>query len=732
MTLKYLSARGRAAAVLIGLLLTGLLWLAGPARAATYTVTSSGDAPDSALDGTCASTLPGSPCTLRAAIQEADNSASDDVITFDPAVTTVTLSVAGANEDAAATGDLDIVAVGTGGRLTITNNGGAAVTVDGAHLDRIFHILTSADVTLEDLVIQNGQVADLGGGLSSGGNLVLRRVTLINNTAGQGGGLAVSSGKTTLYRGLIASNQASANGGGALITNSQLILTNVTVANNTAPSGAGGGLFNDFAGLTLFNTTVSGNTASDGGGAYGPVSAKNSVLVGNTGGDCSTAVNPSVNSQGYNFLGSCTVGGVTTGVLTGANPLGAFSGGAFVLNAGSAAIDAGDPTGCIVDAGGATLTEDQLGNARPKDGNGDGLARCDLGAYEAPVVPTPTPTQTFTPSATPLRSATPTATPLPTATPASNPPSTGGSSNPAPTATPTATSAVRTYIVQPGDTVFWIAVRFTTTVANLQAANQLADPNVLTVGQVLIIPADAATTYLVHTGDTLFSIARLFNTTIAALQAANGLGSRIDLYVGQTLIIPAGAGSSSPAPVPTQAAPASGVYLVQTGDTLFRLALRFGTTVSALQAANGLGGSTRIYVGQSLVIPGAGPAATPAPAGPTPNPAAAGGRHTVLPGETLFRLALRYETTVAALQAANGLGSSTLIYVGQVLVIPGAAGTTPAAPPAAGAAAGTYRVQTGDTLFRLALTFGTTVAELQRLNALAGTTIYVGQLLSVP
>lgn len=209
------------------------------------------------------------------------------------------------------------------------------------------------------------------------------------------------------------------------------------------------------------------------------------------------------------------------------------------------------------------------------------------------------------------------------------------------------------YVVQRGDTLFWIAVRYRTTVDALVRANNIAQPDRLTVGQVLTIPVDAATTYIARAGDTLQSIATRFGTTVAALQAANGLGTRTLIYVGQTIIIPSGT------TVPPAPQPVPGVYIVQAGDNLFRIALRFNTTVLALQQANGLY-TTRIYVGQRLVIPGSAPVPIPAPSGRT---------YLVQRGDTLFRIGLRYGVTVAALQAANGL-RGTLIYAGQTLVIP--------------------------------------------------------------
>jgi len=140
---------------------------------------------------------------------------------------------------------------------------------------------------------------------------------------------------------------------------------------------------------------------------------------------------------------------------------------------------------------------------------------------------------------------------------------------------------------------------------------------------------------------------------------------------------------------PTLAACAS-PHTVQRGDTLYRIALNCGTTVAAIQSANGLSGTT-IFVGQQLIIPGGGaapaaptitgntPVSTPAPA------SASSGTYTVQSGDTLYRIAVKFGTTVDAIKRANGLTSNT-IRVGQVLIVSGSGGgAAPAAPTASAA-----------------------------------------------
>ncbi len=113
-------------------------------------------------------------------------------------------------------------------------------------------------------------------------------------------------------------------------------------------------------------------------------------------------------------------------------------------------------------------------------------------------------------------------------------------------------------------------------------------------------------------------------------------------------------------------------YVIVPGDTLWDISRRYGTTVEALRAANGLTGSL-IYPGQILILP---PPDAPEPQ-PEPDPA---GLVTVRSGDTLWGIAIAHGITVAQLMKANGL-SGTLIFPGQRLRLPGAE-AGPDAPPA--------------------------------------------------
>lgn len=129
-------------------------------------------------------------------------------------------------------------------------------------------------------------------------------------------------------------------------------------------------------------------------------------------------------------------------------------------------------------------------------------------------------------------------------------------------------------------------------------------------------PIPGRTTYKVKSGDTLSSIADQFGISWQDLASANGLNSRSTLRVGQELIVPLPGGSQAPAPTASQGAT---TYTVKSGDSLSSIAQRYGITWQELAQANGLTASSRLSVGQKLIIPGTGgssqaaPTATPAP-----------------------------------------------------------------------------------------------------------------------
>ncbi|PKO21916.1 MAG: hypothetical protein CVU38_12240 [Chloroflexi bacterium HGW-Chloroflexi-1] len=160
-----------------------------------------------------------------------------------------------------------------------------------------------------------------------------------------------------------------------------------------------------------------------------------------------------------------------------------------------------------------------------------------------------------------------------------------------------------------------------------------------------------------------------YGATVDAIVRANGLPSPDVIWVGQRLIIPVQSATSS-----ADAGAANNIYTVQLGDTLASIAQAQGVTLTALVNANGIRDPDLLWVGQKLLIPG------PPDASALPAPAASQTKHTVQPGDTLGAIAARYDTTAATIARANRITSPDLIYVGMELTIPGKEWAPPTYP----------------------------------------------------
>jgi CSLREA domain-containing protein len=366
-----------------------------------FNVTKTSDTNDGACDGDC---------SLREAIISANGAVGPATINL-PAGT-YDLTLPGAGEDGAATGDLDI----TRGTVTINGSGSAETIIDGGGLDRVFHIIgITTTVVINDVTIRNGSppAGESGGGILNGGNLTLNRVVLSGNataasggTGGGGGGACNACGpgrgSLTVTGGTISGNVASRGGGlfhtgadtltvigstisgntglgdGTIVSYGDAVLVNTTVSMNTAAQKAG--IVNYHGTMTLGSVTVSGNASAPGFGDgianYDATTLRNSILAGNNGQNCGGTIL----SEGHNLSsdGTCGFGGPgdfnETDPLLG--PL-ADNGGPTLTHAllpGSPAIDSGDPD--------QLPATDQRGVIRPQ------IEGPDRGAFElTPVFP---------------------------------------------------------------------------------------------------------------------------------------------------------------------------------------------------------------------------------------------------------------------------------------------------------------------------------------------------------
>jgi LysM repeat protein len=162
--------------------------------------------------------------------------------------------------------------------------------------------------------------------------------------------------------------------------------------------------------------------------------------------------------------------------------------------------------------------------------------------------------------------------------------------------------------VTPGETLTQIAQQNGTTVAALEAANNLADPNRIVAGSLLQLPntgggtggptASSAGQVVVRAGQSLSSIAVHYGTTAAALQALNHLSNPNHIVIGMVLLLPAASPSSSGA-----TAPSGTSVIIQPGQTLSSIAAHYGTTIATLAAVNGIVNPNHIVAGMRLRLP---------------------------------------------------------------------------------------------------------------------------------
>jgi LysM repeat protein len=198
-------------------------------------------------------------------------------------------------------------------------------------------------------------------------------------------------------------------------------------------------------------------------------------------------------------------------------------------------------------------------------------------------------------------------------------------------------------------------------------------------------------TYEVKKGDSASSIAKAEKVSLADLLAANKLTSKSVLKVGQTLTIPTN-GAAAPATLASPAASGTAgahTYTVKSGDSLSKIAHANGTTVDALKATNHLTSDT-VAIGKVLTLPEKStPAITPSAAsvpvrgGTSTAPVAAGdaGTYTVQSGDSLEKIAGKLGVKTADLMKLNNISDPRKLQANQKLKIPAGAKATAVPTP---------------------------------------------------
>ncbi len=260
-----------------------------------------------------------------------------------------------------------------------------------------------------------------------------------------------------------------------------------------------------------------------------------------------------------------------------------------------------------------------------------------------------------------------------------------------------------TYTVKRGDSLYQIARSYNTTVSELKSLNNLTS-DILTIGQVLKLPGynenqnqtpTASNEYIVKPGDSLCQIAKNYNTTTADLINYNNLPTTV-LSVGQIIKIPNTTSNVT--------------YTVKSGDTLYKIANNYGVSVDSIKKINNLT-SNNLTIGMQLYIPEG-----------TTIKETDYIVYKVEPGDTLYKIAKKYNTSEEAIKEYNKL-TSNILKVDQVLQIPTENSTNEN---------NVYTVKSGDTLYKIANNYGVTVQELMNLNNLATTLLNIGDTILIP
>ena len=215
------------------------------------------------------------------------------------------------------------------------------------------------------------------------------------------------------------------------------------------------------------------------------------------------------------------------------------------------------------------------------------------------------------------------------------------------------------YTVQKGDTLYSISQKFNISVNKLKEINNL-NTNTILPGQIIIITENEIppqpTTYKVQKGDTLYSISQKFNTTVDAIKRLNNITSN-NIYINQELYIPT---SSTPPSEPLPIPPIDddeneeySEYIVQKGDSLWKISRDYNITVKDLIELNNLT-TTTLQIGDKLLVP---------------IKLNQEKTYIVKSGDTLWSIAKDNNVTVNELKGKNNL-TSNLLSIGQTLIIP--------------------------------------------------------------
>ena len=348
----------------------------------------------------------------------------------------------------------------------------------------------------------------------------------------------------------------------------------------------------------------------------------------------------------------------------------------------------------------------------------------------------------------------------------------------------TTTSSGDGYTVVNGDSLYAIARKTGTSIQDLLSLNGLNLNSIIHPGQVLALSSKSVSTetkqeesapkeetkstetstttstgsYTVVSGDGLYAIARKTGTNIQDLLSLNGLTLNSTIYPGQVLKLSSTSevsvseettsaeetSSEESASNEVQTSSSSGSYTVVSGDSLYAIARKTGTSIQDLLSLNGLNLNSVIHPGQVLQLSNAYESSSTEETVTTTEETASSEETTtsgnaqmyyVHQGDTLYRIARNNGISLSTLLEWNNLSVDSPIYPGQGLIVSyGSSSSSEEAEETAASSESTettYTVQPGDGLWRIAKNHGLTLDELKSMNQLTSNIIQPGQVLIV-
>lgn len=174
-------------------------------------------------------------------------------------------------------------------------------------------------------------------------------------------------------------------------------------------------------------------------------------------------------------------------------------------------------------------------------------------------------------------------------------------------------------------------------------------------------PRPAYVVHRVRKGETLSGIARRYRTSVGRIMRANNLRKSSFIVAGKKLKIPQKGTTIARADTSVKVSTGSTfVHKVRSGDSLWNLAKRYGTTTQKIQNLNGMR-KTNLYIGQKLVIPEYRIVQSPAKTDKN--------QYLVRRGDSPYKIARRHNMSLASLLRINGLTPRSKIYPGQLLLV---------------------------------------------------------------